>query len=133
MITASESWVLIVDDDADTREALTLVLASRGYAVRTASHGREALSLLDDGHNIPAAIVLDLNMPVMSGPEFREAQMQDERLAPIPVLVVSSDATAQAQADAMGIPALPKPVDIARLFRVLEALSLGVRSSPGTN
>jgi CheY-like chemotaxis protein len=119
-------WVLVVDDDEDTREAMTLVLASRGYAARSAINGREALALLDDAHELPSAIVLDLNMPIMDGAEFRSLQVSDELLAPIPVLIISSERTAQAQADAMGLPFLRKPLDIARLFDALEGLCVRV-------
>src|SRR5690349_14013880 len=55
--------VLIVEDDPDIREDLAELLRARGYAVSTASNGREALDALSDGEH-PRVILLDLMMPV---------------------------------------------------------------------
>jgi CheY-like chemotaxis protein len=81
--------VLVVDDDADIREAVTQVLENDGYPVAGASNGREALEVL---HRMPrpGAIVLDLMMPVMDGWQFRAEQRRDPELASIPVIVVSA-------------------------------------------
>ena len=80
--------MLVVDDDRDIRELLVELLASEGYAVASAADGRRALA--EARATRPDVILLDLMMPVMSGWEFREAQLRDPELAGIPVVVVTA-------------------------------------------
>ena len=80
--------VLVVDDDRDIRELMVELLASEGYEVASASDGRRALA--EARARRPDVILLDLMMPVMSGWEFREAQLRDPTLADIPVVVVTA-------------------------------------------
>jgi len=84
--------VLIVDDEIAMRDTLRDVLEDEGFAVEVASNGREALDQLSKiGH--VCAIILDLIMPEMSGPELLEAMRAEARLASIPVVIVTSDPT----------------------------------------
>src|SRR5690242_14878079 len=82
-------YILIVEDNPDSRETLAMVIEGMGYTVSTASNGREALDYLRT-HSLPCLILLDLMMPVMDGWEFRNQQRQDPALADIPILVVSA-------------------------------------------
>jgi CheY-like chemotaxis protein len=78
--------VLVVDDNRDTRDAITRLLQIRGYPVVTARDGSEALEYLRGGG--PASlIILDLYMPHLDGRLFRAAQLGDEALRHIPVIV----------------------------------------------
>jgi CheY-like chemotaxis protein len=81
--------IVVVDDDTDVREALGEVLAEEGYPTRLFDSGRAALEYLRTGSH-PALILLDLMMPEMSGWQFREEQLRDERLRDIPVLVITA-------------------------------------------
>ena len=79
--------VLVIDDEVDTHELLAAILAHGGYSVATACNGRDALALL---HSVcPEMILLDIQMPVMSGPEFRELQRRDPDLIRIPTVVMT--------------------------------------------
>jgi CheY-like chemotaxis protein len=80
--------VLIVEDDADIRDTFRAILEDRGYCVATAGNGREALDRI--AAERPCLVLLDLMMPVMSGPEFLDVVKQDPRLASIPIVVVSA-------------------------------------------
>jgi CheY-like chemotaxis protein len=80
--------ILVVDDDRDTREILTLLFSSRGYVVDTAADGAQGLALARSGQ-APCAILLDLMMPVMDGESFRRAQLDDARLRHVPVVCIS--------------------------------------------
>lgn len=82
--------VLIVEDDPDIRDTFRLLLEDRGYAVATACNGREALDELSTMERRPCLILLDLMMPVMSGPEFLEVVKNDPKRRGIPVLIVSA-------------------------------------------
>lgn len=59
--------VLVVDDDADWRETLRIILEDQGYEVTEASDGEEALSRLSE--EAFAVALLDLRMPGMNGDE----------------------------------------------------------------
>ncbi|HKI31392.1 MAG TPA: response regulator [Gemmataceae bacterium] len=79
--------ILIVDDDAQAREGLALVMEAAGHAVRTAANGLEALQQLRTSR--ADVILLDLAMPTMDGWTFRIQQLGDPALADIPVMVLS--------------------------------------------
>jgi DNA-binding response OmpR family regulator len=80
--------VLIVDDEADIRDAVSELLSDEGYEVLGASDGDEALEKARAFH--PSLVLLDLMMPGMNGWEFRARQKGDPELASIPVVVVSA-------------------------------------------
>ena len=124
--------VLVVDDDPDNRAFVGYLLSSEGYAVATASDGREALRHLADLQ--PAVILLDLEMPVMDGRNFRQHQLQ---LAPplrsIPVIVYSGSDEAEKLTDELQpLACLPKPLPDFRLLleQVEAAFQLSAERSP---
>ena len=80
----------MVEDDREQREALCAMLDFEGFAHDEAGNGREALDYLDASRS-PCLILLDLEMPVMDGREFRVIQLADERLAEIPVVIVTAN------------------------------------------
>src|SRR5204862_830945 len=98
MTAAHRHGVLVVEDDADTRESTIAVLEHEAYDAIAVCNGREALDLLRQGFR-PCVILLDLAMPEMNGYEFREAQRSDPELSSIPVFVVSAASYAK-EADA---------------------------------
>jgi CheY-like chemotaxis protein len=109
--------ILVVDDDPQVRELLTLALELEGYHVDQAVDGLDALLALRTGP-APAAIVLDLEMPGMAGPEFRVAQLRDEALSRIPVLVLTASNRA-VEAEIR----LSKPVDVDALVSAIRQLA----------
>jgi CheY-like chemotaxis protein len=103
--------VLIVEDDADIRDAVTAILESEGYTVLTAENGEQALAILERGQ--PCVVLLDLMMPVMSGWEFMKAVRENRRLDDMPVVVVS----AYSERKAEGVRrVLKKPLDVTQLL-----------------
>ncbi|NUQ75232.1 MAG: response regulator [Polyangiaceae bacterium] len=80
--------ILVVDDDADVRETLSMFLESEGFLVATVSNGTEALKRLKAGMR-PGVILLDVMMPGMTGLEVLEEVMSDDALAEIPVTIMS--------------------------------------------
>ena len=118
----SSRLVLVVEDDADFREALVSALEHAGYEVIAAVNGAAALQLLQ-WRIVPSVVLLDLMMPVMDGRTFREHQLADPALASIPVIVLSADAQAEDLATSPGVHAvLKKPVDLEVLLQKLEGL-----------
>ncbi|MEQ8762737.1 MAG: ATP-binding protein [Planctomycetota bacterium] len=80
--------VLVVDDDANTRRALSFSLGFAGYEVIEAADGQEGLDCLDEV--LPDLILLDVMMPKMGGLEFLAAIQQDTERRRIPVVILSA-------------------------------------------
>lgn len=81
---ASQSHVLVVDDDADTRKALTSVLKMADLDVITASNGVEALVA---AHNTrPALIIMDIAMPTLDGVDAARLLKATAHTRTIPVI-----------------------------------------------
>lgn len=82
--------VLVVEDDREQRETLCAMIELEGFDQVEASNGREALAYLS-AFRAPCLILLDIEMPVMNGRDFRAIQLADERLARIPVVIVTAN------------------------------------------
>jgi CheY-like chemotaxis protein len=120
--------VLVVEDDPGLRDALSIVLAQAGYAVKTAGDGVEALACLRST-SLLDLIVLDLMLPAMDGFEFRVHQLQDSDLAAIPVIVLSAGEDLERKAQRLGaIATLRKPFDPDALLDQLGNLQLAART-----
>jgi two-component system chemotaxis response regulator CheY len=67
----SEGRVLVVDDEADIRKSVRLILSKAGYDVVEAEDGEAGVRAIERGDNPFAlgAIICDLNMPKMNGME----------------------------------------------------------------
>ena len=73
--------VLVVDDEADIREGLEMLLISEGYAVDLANNGAEGLHRMEDrGYDL---VLLDLMMPDMSGMQVLQEVRKHDRETPI--------------------------------------------------
>lgn len=109
--------LLLVDDEDAICEALAEALREDGFEVVTAANGREALDLLRNDP-WPAAILLDLMMPVMDGWEFRRAQLDDPLLREIPVLVITASGSSPEilRAQLGDVALIPKPVPYGELL-----------------
>jgi two-component system, chemotaxis family, chemotaxis protein CheY len=82
--------ILVIDDSASLRQAVTIALEGAGYEVVTAGDGQEALSKLD-GQRIHLAIC-DVNMPVMDGIAFvaEAKKLPNYRFLPVIMLTTES-------------------------------------------
>jgi two-component system, chemotaxis family, chemotaxis protein CheY len=119
--------VMVVEDDWDVRDAVAEVLTDAGYAVVSASDGREALQLLRS-NPLPSALLLDLFLPEMNGWQVYAQVQSNQELSQIPVIVMT------AAGEHWGYPGPPamvvrKPVDSERLLQLLGAAT---RAAPDT-
>lgn len=115
--------ILVVEDDEDVRYMLCLVLEVEGFRTSGASDGLDALERLRSGE-VPAAIILDLRLPRMSGADFLKTLRADTVLSRIPVLVLSGDSAAEREALALdAADFLAKPVDMDELVHRVSGLS----------
>ena len=111
--------VLIVDDDAATRDGLVALLESWGYRATAAPDGKAALSACDK--ELPHAVVTDLMMPGMSGLEFIAAL--GERVQQLAIIFLTGQATIETAVQAIKLGAydyMAKPLEPQRLREVLE-------------
>ncbi len=109
--------VLLIEDDAATRDAMVALLAGAGLRVISSDEGRKALELAATTR--PALVLLDLVTGGMSGWEFLERRRDEPALSGIPVVVVtgsSKDLPRSASA------ILHKPVDPGELLATVRAL-----------
>ena len=67
--------LLLVEDNIDIRDLLREYLTEHGYAVRTASNGRQGLQ--EARHFPPDLVLLDIMMPEMDGLDFLQAFRAD--------------------------------------------------------
>lgn len=107
--------VLVIEDDADVRDAIVCVLEGVGYRALSAEDGTAGLELLRSGDR-PDVILLDLMMPGMDGYEFRSAQLADESIASIPVIVLTADWRRTPTADMGKVRFLQKPFELEDLL-----------------
>ncbi len=82
-----EPTILVVDDDPDLRRMMVLALHRGGFETRQAGSGREALSLLKD--QSVNGVVLDIEMPGLSGIEVITTLRTDPETATLPVLLTT--------------------------------------------
>ncbi len=119
-----QGHVLVVEDDCDTREAIAQFLTMEGFAAVAAEDGLEALHLLRAIHHsgpaAPCLVLLDLNMPRLSGGEFRRAQLADPVVGAVPVAVMSGSVDAEEWATLLGaVATLIKPIELDDLLAVV--------------
>ena len=111
--------ILVVEDDREQRETLCAMLDLGGFGHAGAVNGREALDYLNE-HRAPCLILLDVEMPVMNGFDFRAIQLANERLAGIPVVVVTANDRGQ-DARFPGVAGfLYKPLEFEKLTGLLD-------------
>lgn len=117
--------VLIVDDEAINREILGMQLKEE-YEVLFAEDGKEALTVMRERKETLSLVLLDILMPVMDGFEVLKEARADAELSNIPIIVTTSESTAEVESLKLGaIDFIPKPypaqdVILARVLRTIE-------------
>lgn len=79
--------ILFVEDDEQTREAMTKVLTIAGHKVTAVGNGRDALMAVMERQ--PEVVLLDLVLPELDGPGFLEVVRSYLRLQSLPVVVLT--------------------------------------------
>ena len=83
--------VLVIDDDTDNRRFLQHVLQVATHDVHTARDGQDALAWLRTQSFPPDCIVLDLDMPIMTGQELFSRLQADPQFCHIGIIILSGD------------------------------------------
>jgi signal transduction histidine kinase/DNA-binding response OmpR family regulator len=111
--------ILVIDDNKELRSHLKLMLSAT-FEIFEAENGREGLKMAQEVQ--PTAIICDMIMPVMSGVEFCKALKSNPATSHIPVLLLTSHTSEEAQLSSYGAGAdiyLTKPVKKELLFQVI--------------
>src|SRR5687767_15404463 len=104
--------LLLVDDEAMNRDALSRRLARRGYTVLTAESGPSALAMVG-AHRVDA-VLLDVMMPGMSGLETLRRLRESRSVSDLPVIMVTAKDRAEDVVEALELGAndyVTKPID----------------------
>ncbi len=120
-VAAEEDVILVVDDDAATRDLLTRFLTREGFTVRVAADGRSGLALA--GALKPKVVILDVTMPRMDGWTVLRALKDDPHLAAIPVVMCTIIDEQNLGFSLGASDYLLKPVNWDRLKEVLERVA----------
>jgi two-component system, OmpR family, response regulator len=118
--------VLLIEDHADSAEAMIAIMDRRNHRVQWAGTGAAALALLDRASPpaLPDVIILDLMLPDMSGVEVIQELRRGRGATLPPVVVLSAKplATIRAEAQAIGASGfLRKPFSIDDLLHAVES------------
>ncbi len=109
--------VLVVEDEEINREILGEILSDE-YEILYAGNGKEAYDILKSGSKLISVILLDLVMPVMDGFQLLEKIMSDAELRKIPVIVLTSDRSAEVKSLDLGaVDFITKPYDFPEVIR----------------
>ncbi|HEX9049961.1 MAG TPA: response regulator [Anaeromyxobacter sp.] len=108
--------ILIIEEDADVREALGDALRDAGLAVDVADDGKDGLERLRAG-TVPSLILLDLRMPGLGGAEFLRALRDDEAFEHVPVISMTAGCDPAGSEDVVAH--LHKPFDLDDLLEIV--------------
>src|SRR5712692_147206 len=112
-------FILVVDDEPQIRDLLKRFLSLRGYKVRVASDGQQALTMLEQ--EAPQLIVLDVYMPGINGVEVLR-QLRRRKFTGGVILLTGSqdDKLLQEALDLGSVDVMGKPVDLERLALAIQ-------------
>ena len=117
--------VMVVEDDSDILDNMTMILESEGYETIQASNGQIALNQLKllSKNDQPNCIILDLMMPVMDGRVFMETLIREhpEDLAKIPIIIATAKGSAGEEAVKVPrvVDRIKKPFDLKEFIKVV--------------
>ncbi|MBZ0294631.1 MAG: response regulator [Anaerolineae bacterium] len=116
----STATVLLIEDDAALSAIMNEILTFEGLVCEIIQDGQAALDWLRN--HVPAAVILDIHLPHVSGIEILHYIRSDERLAHLPVIAATADVDAagivSTQADLVFI----KPMDLEQFDEMIEFL-----------
>lgn len=117
--------VLLVDDDQNLREVISILLADEGFKVTQAENGQAALNMLKgmSKDQLPSCLILDVMMPVMSGDQLLEKLEAEHRghLGNIPVIVCSAEGKIKNYSQVVA--KIEKPINIELLCGAIRGCS----------
>jgi diguanylate cyclase (GGDEF)-like protein len=129
----TNATLLLVDDDANNRDALSRRLQRRGYTVLTAESGPDALEMVG-AHRVDA-VLLDVMMPGMSGIETLRRLRQSRSVSELPVIMVTAKDRSEDVVEALDLGAndyVTKPIDFPIALARIKTQMMARRADPLT-
>lgn len=121
-------WIAVVDDDPAVLRALRRLLRSRAFRVQTFESGQDFLAALP--RSLPECLIVDLQMPEMSGLELQQHLAGNGIRIPTIVITAHGEAALRGHHEEAGLVAfLLKPVQENSLFA---AINKAIGASPGS-
>jgi DNA-binding response OmpR family regulator len=123
--------IFVVDDDAAILRVVEVTLERSGYTVKTAPDGQQALKMLRT--LLPDLMILDVNMPGLSGFDLCHIVKRDERLQHVPVIFFTAQDSPkdfQAGRESGGVIYLLKPFKPEKL---LQSVRVALSAKPGSS
>jgi signal transduction histidine kinase/CheY-like chemotaxis protein len=135
-LSPTDKPLLLVEDNALTMDALSRMLESEGWEVRTAKDGFQAMELLQLEH--PSLVILDLMMPGMDGFQLVAEMQRQDALREIPVLVLTAKRLTQEDQDRLTGPPVQQVLRKGAcsredLLRAVRTLALNSLTESGTS
>ena len=116
--------ILIVDDNPLNLRLVSFLLTAKGYIVHTAINSEEAMNFLESaGNNLPALILMDIQLPGMDGLELTRILKADDQFKKIPIVAITAYAMKGDKEKALAAGCngyIAKPIDTRTLPDVLE-------------
>ena len=118
--TEKSAKILVVDDEPDVLKFVRMRLLAAGYEVHTAENGETALHLIRSIH--PDLILLDIKLPLYDGYEILRRVRADPKLAGIPIILATADASVRIKEGSRLLDAnnyIMKPFDADEMLKII--------------
>lgn len=124
--------ILVAEDNLVNQQVVEGILRNAGHKVRMADTGEKALDILSDELDKIDMLILDMNMPEISGIEVVKALRFMDTSKQLPVIMLTADATPDAKEASLSAGAnrfLTKPIDARGLLECIASLSKNIRKA----
>jgi two-component system sensor histidine kinase RpfC len=124
--------ILVAEDNAVNQQVIEGILRNAGHNVRIADSGDKTLDILSDELDKIDMLILDMNMPEISGIEVVKSLRFMDTSGQLPVIMLTADATPEAREASLNAGAnrfLTKPIDARGLLECIASLSKNIRKA----
>jgi DNA-binding response OmpR family regulator len=112
--------ILVVDDDLPILALMRTLLREFGFEAVTAENGEQAIA--EARSRRPSAVLMDRNMPGMSGDELIRTLRKEPGMDGLPILILSGQAVSPAELATLGADgAIMKPFDVLELVKQIRS------------
>jgi two-component system sensor histidine kinase RpfC len=124
--------ILVAEDNRVNQQVINGILHNAGHNVRIADTGEKTLDILSDELDQIDMLILDMNMPEVSGVEVVQALRFMDTSGKLPVIMLTADATPEAREQSLAAGAnrfLTKPIDARALLECIASLSKNIHKA----
>ena len=117
---AKEKYILVVEDDYNLGKIYTLSLKHVGYEVALNNDGKNLMQMINERK--PDLLVLDMHVPYSWGPDIIKKLREAPQKSDMKILITTADIMVGHTLSGQGEYVLIKPVQVARLIKVVEEM-----------